>query len=139
MKRLGSLFLIWLVFVGFTFSDRYLAIAFAKSNMSIGQASIDDHANTLYIKVTDPEPRQLCNSTKRLLARLRQQIKLELYYAKSVAANNPDLRFYGDYYESVYQLGKAKEYYKLCLYLEPDEYRNGLHQKAKAGLNRLKS
>lgn len=33
---------------------------------------------------------------------------------------------------------EAKKYYSLCLDLKPDEYRNGLHQKAKSGLNRLK-
>ena len=34
---------------------------------------------------------------------------------------------------------KAKEFFNLCLSIKPDEYRNSLHQKAKAGLNRLKS
>ncbi len=33
---------------------------------------------------------------------------------------------------------KAKEFYKLCLSISPDEYKSGLHQKAKAGLNRIK-
>ncbi len=33
---------------------------------------------------------------------------------------------------------RARSYYKLCLGLRPDEYRNSLHQKAKAGMNRLK-
>jgi tetratricopeptide (TPR) repeat protein len=32
---------------------------------------------------------------------------------------------------------KAKTYFELALSLKPDEYRNSLHQKAKAGLNRL--
>ncbi len=38
------------------------------------------------------------------------------------------------------QLGeykKAKDYYRLCLEMKPEDYRNSLHQKAKAGLNRL--
>ena len=32
---------------------------------------------------------------------------------------------------------KAKEFFKLCLSIKPDEYRSSLHQKAKAGLNRI--
>ncbi len=35
-----------------------------------------------------------------------------------------------------YQL--ARTHYKQCLSIHPDQYRNGLHQQAKAGLNRLK-
>lgn len=45
----------------------------------------------------------------------------------------------GHIYEKLKLPEKAKVYYKLCLSLKPDEYRNGLHQKAKAGLNRLNS
>ena len=45
----------------------------------------------------------------------------------------------GRIYEYRKDKKKAKEFFKLCLSIKPDEYRNGLHQKAKAGLNRLKS
>ena len=45
----------------------------------------------------------------------------------------------GRIYEYRKDKNKAKEFFKLCLSIKPDEYRNGLHQKAKAGLNRLKS
>ena len=44
----------------------------------------------------------------------------------------------GMIHEEKNNITKAKDYYKLCLSLKPDEYRNGLHQKAKAGLNRIK-
>jgi tetratricopeptide (TPR) repeat protein len=33
---------------------------------------------------------------------------------------------------------KARQYFEQCLEMKPDEYRNSLHQKAKAGINRLK-
>lgn len=33
---------------------------------------------------------------------------------------------------------KARAFYKECLSMKPDEHRNGLHQKAKAGLSRIK-
>ena len=39
------------------------------------------------------------------------------------------------------QLGEfdpAAEYFRLCLKLTPNKYEKSLHQKAKAGLNRLK-
>jgi len=44
----------------------------------------------------------------------------------------------GNLYEKQGKNGKAIEYYKLCLNLNPDEYKTSLHQKAKAGLDRLK-
>jgi len=43
----------------------------------------------------------------------------------------------GRIYESKKNLNKAKEFFNLCLSIKPDEYRNSLHQKAKAGLNRI--
>ncbi|MEM1323036.1 MAG: hypothetical protein AAGG75_22410 [Bacteroidota bacterium] len=57
----------------------------------------------------------------------------EPYYFACNAALQMGLLFeeQQDYY-------RARSYYKLCLGLRPDEYRNSLHQKAKAGLNRLK-
>lgn len=41
-------------------------------------------------------------------------------------------------YEQRQQKDKAKEYFQRCLSLESDEYETELHQKAKAGLNRLR-
>ncbi len=36
-------------------------------------------------------------------------------------------------------LTQAKQYYEDCLDIDPDEYRNSLHARAKAGLNRIKN
>ncbi len=44
----------------------------------------------------------------------------------------------GKMYEGLEQYSAAKKFYKKCLSLSPDEYKNGLHQQAKAGLNRLR-
>jgi len=44
----------------------------------------------------------------------------------------------GNIHESQAKPAQARLYYQKCLSLYPDEYRNGLHQKAKAGLNRVK-
>lgn len=41
-------------------------------------------------------------------------------------------------YESLGDTANARLHYETCLSLHPDEYRLGLHQKAKSGLNRLK-
>jgi len=43
----------------------------------------------------------------------------------------------GIIYESQQNYNLAKEYFELCLDMDPDEYKSSLHQKAKAGLNRL--
>ncbi len=69
------------------------------------------------------------------------------YYQKTIDNGREESYFYacnaalqiGHIYEEKYQFEKATAYFNLCLSLKPDEYRNGLHQKAKAGLNRLKS
>jgi hypothetical protein len=42
-------------------------------------------------------------------------------------------------YESQQTIDMARKYFKLCLAIYPDEYQSGLHQQAKAGLNRLKN
>ncbi len=41
-------------------------------------------------------------------------------------------------YESLGDIEKTRSYFQTCLQIKPDEYRNSLHQKAKAGLNRIK-
>lgn len=41
-------------------------------------------------------------------------------------------------YEAEGQKEKAAEYYRICLRLKSDDYRMGIHQKAKAGLQRIK-
>jgi tetratricopeptide (TPR) repeat protein len=44
----------------------------------------------------------------------------------------------GTIYEAYGNTAKAREYYNFCLALNPDDYADGLHSKAKAGLGRLK-
>jgi len=45
----------------------------------------------------------------------------------------------GYYFENQKNYDKAKTYYRLCLDMDYDEYRNSITQKAKAGLNRIKN
>ncbi|MEI8201530.1 MAG: hypothetical protein WCH34_00845 [Bacteroidota bacterium] len=45
----------------------------------------------------------------------------------------------GMIYEGKNDKAKAKEYFQACLNLSPEEYKSSLHQKAKAGLLRLKN
>ncbi len=44
----------------------------------------------------------------------------------------------GMIYEKDKQYIEARKYYKICLDLDPDEYANGLHSRAKSGLQRCK-
>ena len=60
--------------------------------------------------------------------------KKEAYYY----ACNSALQM-GFIFEKQKQYDRAYKYYKLCLSMRPEQYKNSLHQKAKAGLNRLKS
>jgi tetratricopeptide (TPR) repeat protein len=53
------------------------------------------------------------------------------YFAANAALKS------GEIYEVKGEIQKAIESYKLCLSMKPDEYRSGIHQKAKAGINRL--
>lgn len=67
------------------------------------------------------------------------------YYEATITAGREESYFFacnaalqmGIIYEKLMLYSKANTYYKLCLALKPDEYRNSLHQKAKAGKNRL--
>ncbi len=61
-----------------------------------------------------------------------QGAKQSYYYACNAALQM------GKLHERQQEYVNAKKYFKKCLSLKPDEYRNGLHQQAKAGLNRLK-
>jgi hypothetical protein len=57
--------------------------------------------------------------------------KSPLYFACSAALSC------GQIYETEMKIQEAEKMYKLCLSLKPEEYMQGLHFKAKAGLNRL--
>lgn len=56
--------------------------------------------------------------------------------SKSYYACNAALQI-GLIYESQNDFKKAKQYLKKCLKMDPDEYKNGLHQKAKSALERI--
>jgi len=45
----------------------------------------------------------------------------------------------GRIYENQNQYKKASKYYNLCMTIEPSEYQNSLHQKAKSGIERIKN
>ena len=62
-----------------------------------------------------------------------EQGRSESYYFACNAALQMGLLF-----EEEEDTRRAEIYYKMALGMRPDEYRNSLHQKAKAGLNRLK-
>ena len=59
-------------------------------------------------------------------------------YESSYYAANSALQL-GQMFERQGKMDLSKTYFKTCLSMEPDEYRNSLHQKAKAGLNRVLS
>ena len=44
----------------------------------------------------------------------------------------------GELYESLGKLDRAEEQFRACLKMKPDEYQGSIHQKAKAGLSRIK-
>lgn len=56
-----------------------------------------------------------------------------LYYAANAAL------LAGEIYEMNHQNKEAERMFNLCLSLKPEEYRQGIHAKAKAGLDRLQS
>lgn len=68
------------------------------------------------------------------------------YYQATIDEGKEEKWFYacnaalqsGIIYEAQQNYLQARNYYQLCLKLKPSEYRSGLHQKAKAGLARLK-
>jgi len=67
------------------------------------------------------------------------------FYQKTIDDGRKESWFYacnaalqiGHIYEDHGQKALAKSFYKTCLSIKPDEYKSSLHQKAKAGLNRL--
>jgi tetratricopeptide (TPR) repeat protein len=67
------------------------------------------------------------------------------YYEKTILKGKDEGYYFacnaalmsGFLYEKIDDVERAKEYFSLALDIKPDEYRSSLHQKAKAGLNRL--
>ena len=79
---------------------------------------------------------QMLNNNFDALARFNNTIQLsrnnDFYFACSAALQC------GIIYENMNDKKNAKKYYSICLDIEPQEYKNSLHQKAKAGLLRIK-
>ena len=59
--------------------------------------------------------------------------KSKLYYPANAALKS------GEICELSGRKAEAVSFYKLCLTMQPSEYKSGIHQKAKAGLSRLTS
>ncbi|MFK7808194.1 MAG: tol-pal system YbgF family protein [Saprospiraceae bacterium] len=84
------------------------------------------------------------------LGRIAHQLKLKkeaINYYQITIEKGSNLSYYfacnsalqlGKLYESYREYDLAKSFFKKCLNIYPDEYQSGLHQQAKAGLNRLK-
>ncbi len=82
----------------------------------------------------------------RILQMLKKPNEAIIYFDKTIQSGK-DTRYYfacnaalqmGIIYEENGNKTKARDYYNYCLALNPDDYADGLHSKAKAGLGRLK-
>ncbi len=82
----------------------------------------------------------------RILHGMNRYNEAIAYYEKTVEKGRNSPYFYacnaalqaGLICESRRDRTKAREYFRLCLSISPEEYKTELHQKAKAGLERLK-
>lgn len=82
----------------------------------------------------------------RITHRMKRYDEAIKYYQTTINRGSDQSYFYacnsalqlGKLHEGLEQYEAAKKFYKKCLKLRPDEYKNGLHQQAKAGLNRLR-
>jgi tetratricopeptide (TPR) repeat protein len=82
------------------------------------------------------------------MARILQSLKNytdAIFYFKETVGNGGKENYFatsaalqlGFIYEELKQVKNAKYYYQQCLNMDPPEYKNSLHQKAKSGLLRL--
>ncbi len=82
----------------------------------------------------------------RISHRLQRLSEAIAHYQATLDAGSSSSYYYacnaalqiGRIYESQGNYAQARTYFQTCLRLKPEEYKNGLHQQAKAGLNRLK-
>lgn len=82
----------------------------------------------------------------RILQDLGRNAEALEYFEKTIQAGDNSPYFFacnaalqcGLIYEEVEEWQQAKKYFKKCLLLNPDEYATGLHQKAKAGMGRIR-
>jgi len=85
--------------------------------------------------------------TGRVLHLMNQPDEALAYYKRTIEAGRNSKAYFpcnaalmaGNILEAQGKSQEAESYYKLCLRMDPDQYAFGLHQKAKAGLNRLGS
>jgi Tetratricopeptide repeat len=82
----------------------------------------------------------------RILQMLKKPNEAITYFDKTIQMGK-STRYYfacnaalqmGTIYEEYGNNAKAREYFNFCLSLDPDDYADGLHSKAKAGLGRLR-
>ncbi len=82
----------------------------------------------------------------RITHKMNQHDEAIAYYQQTIDNGREAPWFYacnaalqiGHIYEDYGRKEQAKAYYKTCLSIKPEAYKNSLHQKAKAGLNRIK-
>lgn len=83
----------------------------------------------------------------RILQELDEPEKAITYFEKTIEKSGDNSPYFfacnaalqiGLLYEQAEDWDKAKTYFKKCLLLNPDEYATGLHQRAKAGLGRIR-
>lgn len=83
----------------------------------------------------------------RILQELGRPAEAIDYFEKTLTISGDNSPFFfacnaalqiGLLYENIEDWKKAKDYFRKCLLLNPDEYATGLHQKAKAGLARIR-
>jgi tetratricopeptide (TPR) repeat protein len=82
----------------------------------------------------------------RVLQALQKNTEAVTEYAAAIELGKGKKYYYacnaalqlGTIYEATGQTAKARDFYNYCLALNPDEYADALHVKAKAGLSRLK-
>jgi tetratricopeptide (TPR) repeat protein len=82
----------------------------------------------------------------RILQMLKKPNDAIAYFDKTIQSGKNTRYYYacnaalqmGIIYEEYGNTAKSREYYNFCLALSPDDYADGLHSKAKAGLGRLK-
>ncbi len=82
----------------------------------------------------------------RILHGLERQPEALSYYHQTIAMGKDQTHYYacnaalqaGLIYEKRKDFDNALKHFSTCLDLYPDEYRLGIHQKAKAGINRLR-
>jgi tetratricopeptide (TPR) repeat protein len=81
----------------------------------------------------------------RITQGLKKKIEATHYFDKTITTGRNEPYYYacnaalqlGIMYEKDGQKDKAKQYYQLCLSMNPSDYADSLHASAKAGLSRL--